>query len=543
MYFLRKVSLSKRLLYSITLAAVTIVLSSIAVISVDADEVRAKRVLGVVSEQGQFNYAKFLMDNDPRRAAREFARFAGDFPNSSFVEEARLLTGESYLKAALYDNAVRSLQGFIDTTSNAALKERAAGALAEAKLKARDETTDKTTPPEGLRRVKLSDDSVAMRGVQVLLFEGRSRREVMEEIEKISSSGVDTLIVRVFHNRGDRPHRFVDPKKAERTKAGVYFKTTHAPVVEDILGFVLRESHKRGLKVFAWMTTRYADYGLEGREDLACRGYELRSKEFYRCKGLDVLNKRTVNHLVKLYEDLAEYPIDGILFQDDLVLKHTEGFGKASLKSFESASGKALNPESLYIRMKDSDYVGYTPVFWEWVSWKNRRLLEVADTIKDAVREKNPDVKFAINFMYESVLSPPSALAWFSQDLSKAVRSGFDYYSIMAYHRQMGDELGKGQREIEDLIEAMVEEAVNIVGDPEKVLIKLQTVNWDTGKAIPNSEVVRLLRRVKRTAPVSVAVVPYRSNFPFETFKDLDEKAALPLKDDITTGRKVSLSR
>lgn len=520
---LKASSLSKR--FSFLLFA-AVIITGLSLPAFTAEAKNTKRVLGVVNEQGQFNYAKFLIDSDPKRATSEFRRFVKNFPGSSLTEEARLLTGESYLKAKLFGKAIYSLEEFIGSTSNANLKERGTWALAEAKAKAKV-SNDASAPPKGLKRVRLGGSENTMRGVQVLLFEGRSRPEIRKEIAKISSSGVDTLIVRIFHNRGDRPHRFVDPKRAGKIKAGVYFNTTHAPVVEDILGFVLRESHKRGLKVFAWMTTRYADYGLEDRVDLACRGYDLNSKEFYRCKGLDVLNKKAVGHLVKLYEDLAEYPIDGILFQDDLVLKHTEGFSEASLKSFKLWSGSTLKPESLYIRMEDSDYVEYTPAFWEWVSWKNRRLLGVADTIKRAVRKKNPEVKFAINFMYESVLSPPSALAWFSQDLSRAVESGFDYYSIMAYHRQMGDELDKGSREIADIIESMVEEAVGVVGDPSKVLIKLQTVDWKTGKSLPNREVVRLIRRVKRVAPVSVAVVPYRSDFPFEELKDLKDRAGL----------------
>ncbi len=491
-------------------ALLVFVMASLSMSPATAAEVKStERTLGAVNEQGQFNYAKFLLDSDPRRAALEFNRFQSSFPDSPLTEEARLLMGESYLKAGLYGKARYSLEGFIATASNRKFKAR--GKVALKKATSEGSAHSRTVVPKGLKSVRLQESTEeAMRGVQVLIFEGQSKAEVREEIAKISSSGVDTIIVRVFHNRGDRPHRFVDLKKAEKTKAGVYFKTAHAPVVEDILAFILRESHKKGLKVFAWMTTRYADYGLEGRKDIACKGYDLELKEFQRCKGLDVLNKKAVSHLVKLYEDLAKYPIDGILFQDDLVLKHTEGFSKASFNAFKA-------PESLYIRSDDSEYVGYTPLFWEWVSWKNRRLLSVADELKRAVRKRNPEVKFAINFMYESVLNPPSALAWFSQDLSKAVESGFDYYSIMAYHRQMGDELGKDPREIAVIIGEMVDEAVDIVGDPSKVLIKLQTIDWQTGKELPSGEVVRLIRRVRGKAPVSVALVPYRSSFPLKT--------------------------
>ena len=43
---------------------------------------------------------------------------------------------------------------------------------------------------------------------------------------------------------------------------GVYFKTEYAPVVDDLLGKLAEIVHRNGLEIFAWMTTRYASYGL-----------------------------------------------------------------------------------------------------------------------------------------------------------------------------------------------------------------------------------------------------------------------------------------
>ena len=75
---------------------------------------------------------------------------------------------------------------------------------------------------------------------------------------------MDTLILRVFQNKGDRMYQFVTPRREE----GVYFKTEYAPVVDDILGKVTEIAHRNGLEIFAWMTTRYANYGLEAHPEL-----------------------------------------------------------------------------------------------------------------------------------------------------------------------------------------------------------------------------------------------------------------------------------
>ena len=47
------------------------------------------------------------------------------------------------------------------------------------------------------------------------------------------------------------------------------------------------------------------------------------------------------------------------------------------------------------------------------------------------------------------------------------------------------------------------------------MLIKLQTIDWKTGTPLPDAEVVGLIRAIRATTGVSLAVVPYRSDFPF----------------------------
>lgn len=463
---------------------------------------RAEQARPYYTDLGQFNYARFLMDEgDFRGAAREFARLIESFPSSRLISEAQFSMGEAYLYSGEYTEAETQFRLYISNFADSPYSP-----VAEVKMNEARERRKRLTPPplpEVLREMR-----PGLRAVQVMLFEGRTFAEVEGEIRSLKAAGVDTIIFRVFHNRGDRFH----PVARRGAESGVYFKTDEAPVVDDILPEILRLAHGNGMKVFAWMTTRYADYGMEGT--IPCASYDIKAKAYAQCKGLDLFSDRAVKRLERLYADLAEYDIDGVLFQDDLVLRHAEGFGAAAAGAFEKDTGRVLSPEALYV-MGPSGQVHYTGLFWKWSSWKNRRLLGVAERLMHTVKRKRPEALFAINLMYESVTNPAYALAWLSQDLGEARKAGFDYYSVMAYHRQMGQELGKDAGEIRGMISKMVEDATRTVGDPGRVLMKVQTIDWKTREPIDDGEVADLIRQIKGVRDVSVAVVPYRGGFPF----------------------------
>lgn len=469
-----------------------------------------------VSDSGQFHYARYLEEQgDYIGAAREFGRLIEVFPGSGLVAISQFNMAMSLLSAHRYKEAIEGFGLFLSNFSEKepGLKKEAGERLKEARLLARKNALPIVTllPPKSAYPEGSHASASAMRGVQVMLFEGRTFGGIDAEMKRLKESGIDTVIFRVFHNKGDRYHR-VAPSALP---AGVYFKTSHAPVVADILPEIIRLAHKNGLKLFAWMTTRYADYGIEDKKDMLCKGYDLRSRTFYRCKGLDIFNGEALRRINAIYSDLADNDIDGVLFQDDLALKHNEGFGDYAINAFKRETGLVIDAKALYNGDGWQGGVAYTPLFWQWAAWKNRRLLDVAEGARISVRKKRPAAKFAINLMYESVTNPANSLAWLSQSLAKAVKAGFDYYSIMAYHKQMEDELQKDPETVRNLIDRIALDASKAVGSPEKVLIKFQTVDWKTGGELAVADVVRLIRNVKAAKNVSLAVVPYRKDFPF----------------------------
>ena len=400
--------------------------------------------------------------------------------------------------------------------------EVAAEEIVEEKLP-QEVVEEETIEEEPVKKVALPRGP--LRAAQVMLFEGKKDySEIAAELRSLKQSGVDTVIVRAFHNIGDRLYTHVDPRRLPPGGQGFYFETAHAPVVADILSELIPLAHSEGLKIFAWMTTRYANYGIEQREEFACTAYDFKSKEYVKCKGLDLFNEEVVLRLEAIYRDLAKYEIDGILFQDDLVLRHNEGYGEHAAEGFLNDTGNRLDPGSFYLPRANSKVIDYTEEFWQWAEWKNSKLLAVASRMKEVVKLERPDALFAINFMYEAVTNPGAGLAWLSQDLTAALDVGFDYYSIMAYHLQMGEELRLTPEETRKLIASLVEDATAVVGEPEKVLIKLQSIDWHTREAVPVEELLDLARVVHGVAPVSLAVVPYREDFPYYEL-DTDELA------------------
>jgi len=368
----------------------------------------------------------------------------------------------------------------------------------------------------------------ATTAVQVLLFDCKNFEEVESRIQRLKRAGFNTLIFRVFHNKGDR-HYYFAHKGSDR---GVYFKTGQVPVVDDILGKVAEITHRNGMEIYAWMTTRYADYGVEEMEGWQGMKYDLKTGEFVRTKGLNLFSDDVRDHLKNLYADLSRYDIDGILFQDDLVLRHTEGFSREAREAFNKKYRHMPDPARFYKDVRERSDGSYSVSrygswFWEWSRWKNRALLNVAGEIMKEARSIKPEMKFAINFMYEAALKPKDALAWLSQNLREAVKMDFDLYAIMAYHRQMGKELNVKGPELERLVGDLAEKTLQAVNDPGKALIKLQIMDWKSQEVLPVHEVKTMLRIIKEKGGKSLAFVPYKNEFNFTQLPELisDDRA------------------
>ena len=357
---------------------------------------------------------------------------------------------------------------------------------------------------------------------QVSLFHCQDLETVEGRIKQLAAAGFNTLILRVFHNEGDRFYGFTTP----RSTSGVYFKTKYAPVVDDALGPVCRLAHAHGLQVFAWMTSRYANYGFENANGLRAFLYDFDKDEIAPAKGFNLFREEVVARLEGLYRDLASYPIDGILFQDDLILRHNEGFSPEARQLYLQDHGYSPEPWLLYggpMKRVDGKTLPsiYTARFWEWSRWKNRRILVLAARLMSAAREVKPALRFAVNLYYESVLDPEKAMAWYSQSLEEARFYPFDYFSIMSYHRQMQEELDVSLEEVLGMMPQLARKAVAMAGDRTRVLMKIQVVDWNEARSLPQTETETILKSLAGNPDLHIALVPYQPDVPVGPLMEL----------------------
>ena len=353
-----------------------------------------------------------------------------------------------------------------------------------------------------------------IRAGQVFYSEAQNYIEFEKEIVHMKSLGINTIIFRVFGNKGDRIYKFANPK----TNVGVYFKTRRSPVIDDLLGNVTALAHKHGIKVFAWMTTRHATYGAVG--DVMDREYSLSKRQYQTLPKLDLFNDKALWELQNLYMDLAKDPIDGVLIQDDFVMRHMEGFGTEAKVQYVNNFKRTLDAKNMYsdLELQPNGRVKrivYTDEFWQFQDWKNKRLNLVAEKLIKALKGINPKLEIALNVSYELFYKPKNALSWFAHD--KTLARKFNYVAVMAYQDQMMKELRINLNEAGALIANNTRNAISVMGSPGRVIMKIQTMDWDTRKELPSREISFIYQKVESASPdVGIALVPWENrNFNF----------------------------
>ncbi len=460
-------------------------------------------------------------------AIQGFLTIIRSAPASKLVSYSRYMIGLCYLKMERYEEALQQFELYLKDYPES---DRARGAesgiqIARGRLKEKGSASTSLSGPVVQKPFPSEKKAKRRICVQASSFEGKTFEEIEKRIRELKNAGVNTIILRVFQNKGDRVYPFVTDGYEE----GVYFKTDYAPVVADLLGKLAEIVHRNGLEIFAWMTTRYANYGLESSPGYRCTKYNFETKKMETARGFNLFHPEVLKRLENLFRDLGRNPIDGILFQDDLVLRHDEDFSPEANEAFLKEFGYSPDPALFYVDPYKSDsgkyYVrGYTDRFWVWANWKSRWLMSVAKRLMEASREVNPNLQFAINLYFESVLNDLNGVAWFSQTLSGALRNNFDYYAVMAYHRQAMRDRNIEAGEAIGLMAEAARKTIDGVGDPARVLMKVWILDWKNNGTIrhelaPRKEVEDTLTAILNRGQVSLAFVPYVDSFPIDSLK------------------------
>lgn len=396
------------------------------------------------------------------------------------LAEALLAAGRAPLACNELARAERIDAPVFASEGGAALRERACGTLREAASVAREATSARDR-----------EDAAQVFVVPRLLAGSRQLWRPLAE------AGAELVFVRAFHRKGDRYHEELSTTKVE----GVYFANEHAPVIEDRLALDCAALRAQGLRCHAWMTTRATPLPKLGRPSFRDVEWNFRTGEFETVDRLDPFDPRVERVLKDLWRSLARAGVDGVLLQDDLMMRQLEGFSEDARRAWRRRTGRELVPEELVtvVGKGDSRRVRYEKPFWEFAELKRDRLLDLAESLQAAAREVNPRFETSLNLYYETAINPPMGLAWMSQELDAAAQRDFRRLAVMAYHRQIEHELSVLEREeLWRGLEMMAERLAEVPDAERRVLVKLQGIDWRTREPIPPGELARAAEPFRR---------------------------------------------
>jgi uncharacterized lipoprotein YddW (UPF0748 family) len=339
--------------------------------------------------------------------------------------------------------------------------------------------------------------------VQIFSLHATSRDELEKEFQFLRKKGVETIIFRCFKNPGDTPFQI----REEMKSSGVYFKAPGEPIVSDLLPLILEVARQNGLRTFGWITTRKCAWMLKEHPEWEGLRFDITEQNFKPGNQLDLFLPAVQNRLEQMIMALANTDVDGILIQDDWVSRQGDDFNTSAWNAFSSSPLSKMTIPLLF-NLQGPD-IQYTSKFHLWSFIKSRNLSTVLGRIISHVKASHPSIEIAANLYYETILFPGHARAWLSQDLEELMRIPIDRWAIMAYQKQMQQELREPLQSISEKLQKAESFLINsYLIPPEKIFWKVQTTDWISGKLIPSEELVQSL---PKSSQITVVAVPYRN--------------------------------
>lgn len=348
-----------------------------------------------------------------------------------------------------------------------------------------------------------------IKGAQVFVLDKAYKDNLDAFFLEAKNKGVNTVFFRVFHNSKDRSHLDI-PLKCE---SGVYFDTQAACVVNNLLPEAVKSAKKHDIKIFAWMATRSLSF-LKDKENLSL-AFNADGGETAGY-GANIFKKEVRDTILQLFKDLAKNDIDGVLFQDDFIIKYNEGADEYAKKLFEDASGIKAERDTFFGKVKEYKskkvFSEFKPEFYIWADWKSAYLAEFFKELKEQMKTVSPKILFAANVYYETPVDEKAALSWYSQKLPSLLEAGADYLAVMGYYEQIKEEQNLDRAAAAQFIGKIAENAVKTAKDEKKVIMKLQSRSFTSGKALDYEDFKLVCRYIKPAGDVSIAAVPVFSS-------------------------------
>lgn len=344
-----------------------------------------------------------------------------------------------------------------------------------------------------------------LNGVQVFVLDKKYNGNIDELFDGLSEQGIDTVFLRVFHNSVDRYHYL---ENNDECSTGVYFQTDEACVVRDVLSEAVDSARKHDMKIFAWMATRTLSF-LKTPEYME-KSFD--NSGFADGYGMSIFHPEASDRVVRLFKDLAAYDIDGILFQDDFILRYREGASDHARFAYGMDTGHTLTSEKLF-GCTDGNALTKVPggcpdVFLPWAEWKNSKMMEFYQSLKIESLKVNPDLVFAGNVYYETPLESEKGMSWYAQSIDSMLSFGFDYLAVMGYHDQIAGELKLHRNDALKLVEKIADNLTEKVVPSSRILMKVQRVSFAKNTYFGNDQIENICEMFDRYGHISRVIVP-----------------------------------
>jgi len=309
--------------------------------------------------------------------------------------------------------------------------------------------------------------AAASRPVVFAQFHGEDVFAQLDPLEW-QAAGIDRLVVRVFRNQS--------------SQGGLFFQNPEFQVVKPLLADLIQRTRPKHDSIWAWMITRRFDWIGDSR--LLDRSFQ--SGALQVIPSLDLFNPDAMKRVLAVFGQLAESGIKGIMIQDDLVIRSCEGLSSWGRAHYVLKTGNPSEMDS----MLDPRSFAHS----RWVDVKTRRVAEVLSQIVGICKQRNPDIRVGVNVYYETPLQAKKSREWYAHDLDLLLATGVDHVFLMAYHRQMAAELGLSAADAAELFSRMVARAAAKCKD--KLVVKIQWRDWQSGEYVPEDELIGLLDRL-----------------------------------------------
>ncbi|MDD3627124.1 MAG: poly-beta-1,6-N-acetyl-D-glucosamine N-deacetylase PgaB [bacterium] len=314
-----------------------------------------------------------------------------------------------------------------------------------------------------------------IRGIQI--FAPLSNKALDKIISEMQKKNINTIFYSMWDDRGLRFENSIGiPVAAKNTEQ------------------IINKCHENGIRIFAWMPTSKIPHIIQKYPDCRVLRYDYEKKAYVKEEKGSIFVAEFRNSVKKIFEDMGKYNFDGLLFQDDLMLRVSEDYHPEAIKKFQEDFGFIPEPNSLFQRTKGG--MSFTTnVFWYWARWKTKELMKYAIELQNEVKKNNPDIEFIYDAYYDFLENYDYGISWESNDVELALLSGFDRVAIMSYHRQIAEELGITNDGAIDKFKGYTDFLKTKFPDDFKsrIILKVQTRDFNTLERIPNEEINKLM--------------------------------------------------